>query len=405
MRFSLILVLISVLTTIAKGQNTAESKMLNDTSGFLHNTTLGGYGNILYQRDFNMETATINLERFVLFVGHKFSDKVSFFSELEVEDAKVEGGEEGGEVSLEQCYIRFNLNRNNYLVGGLFIPRIGILNENHLPTSFNGNERTLVETYVIPSTWRELGIALYGSMNKYPVNYSFAVMNGLNSAEFEHGTVIREGRYEGRDASANNLAITGSLQWKKNSIAFQLSGYMGGSVGLNGHQSDSLRLESGMFGTPVILGEGNIQYKKKALNVKVLGTLISIPDADSINQAYANNTPEAAIGFYGEVGYDICYKKSVANNKTKQCILFARYEKLDMNSKVPVNGIEDGTLDQSHIIVGINYLPISNVALKADVRLMHTGDPNPALIINPSPTAPPFENDNTFLNLGIGFSF
>ena len=54
---------------------------------------------------FNLEASTINLERFVLFVGHNFNSKISLFTEIEVEDAKVSGGEEGGEVAIEQAYL------------------------------------------------------------------------------------------------------------------------------------------------------------------------------------------------------------------------------------------------------------------------------------------------------------
>ena len=70
-------------------------------------TFIGGYGNAIYQRDFNAGTALLNFQRFVLFVGHRFSEGVSLFSELEVEDAKVEGGEPGGEIALEQAYLKF----------------------------------------------------------------------------------------------------------------------------------------------------------------------------------------------------------------------------------------------------------------------------------------------------------
>ncbi len=242
-------------------------------------TPIGGYGNAIYQRDFNAETARMNLERFVLFVGHRFSERVSFFSELEVEDAKVEGGEPGGEVSLEQAYLKFDFNRNLYLVAGLFIPRIGIINEDHLPTRFNGNERPLVETYVIPSTWRELGVGLYGNLNQIPLYYTVAIVNGLNSAAFEHGSGIREGRFEGRNASANNLAVTGALQYQAGSLQFQLSGYAGGSVGLPPGSADSLHLHAGIFGTPVLLGEAHARYERGGVEAKLLGTVVSIPDA------------------------------------------------------------------------------------------------------------------------------
>ncbi len=149
----------------------------------------------------------------MLFTGHKFNDKISVFSELEVEDAKVSGGESGGEVAIEQAYLKFNLNPNQYIVAGLFMPRIGILNENHLPNTFNGNERNYVETFIIPSTWRELGVGLYGTLNNLPIGYSVGLVNGLSSEMFEHGSGIREGRFEGRNATGNNLAITAAVQY------------------------------------------------------------------------------------------------------------------------------------------------------------------------------------------------
>jgi hypothetical protein len=48
---------------------------------------------------------------------------------------------------------------------------------------------------------------------------------------------------------------------------------------------------------------------------------------------------------------------------------------------------------------------LPNVVIKADVRLMHTGPQNPALVINPAPNALPYQQNNQFLNLGIGYSF
>jgi hypothetical protein len=283
----------------------------------------------------------------------------------------------------------------------LFIPRIGILNEDHLPTGYNGNERTMVETFIIPSTWRELGVGFYGSLNTLPVNYTIGLMNGLNSGEFENGSVIRHGRFEGSNASANNLALSGSIQVYKKGIKFQVSGYYGGSFGLNTRAADSLNLDNTTFGTPVALLEASIQYNFKGFSARALACIISIPDAMKINQAFANNTPENATGAYLEAGYNFLEK----NASGKQFILFARYETLDMNSAIPDNGIENGALKQQHIITGINYLPVKQVAVKADMRFMMTDEFNPALVVNPNPFAPVYQTTNTFFNLGIGFSF
>ena len=55
--------------------------------------------------------------------------------------------------------------------------------------------------------------------------------------------------------------------------------------------------------------------------------------------------------------------------------------------------------------MGFGYLPLPNVVIKADVRLMHTGPENTELVVNPSTYAQPYLQSNQFLTLGIGYSF
>src|ERR1700761_878641 len=281
--------LVFLFVSIAAFAQVTSEDSLNRNSLSSSSTTIGGYGNAFYQRNNNLGTSTVDLQRFVLFAGHKFTDKISFLSELEVEDTKVTGGQGGGEVSVEQAYLKFNLNPNNYLVAGLIIPRIGILNENHLPTTFNGNERNYVETFIIPTTWRELGVGLFGNFNGLPLNYSVALMNGLNPGGFVHGTGLEDGKFEGKNATGNNLTVSASLQYYQGNFKAQLSGYYGGTVGVSKRKADSLGLNSGAFGTPVALGEGDIQYAKGGFSLRALATIVSMPDADIINRAYANN--------------------------------------------------------------------------------------------------------------------
>ncbi|MES1159316.1 MAG: hypothetical protein ABUM51_01030, partial [Bacteroidota bacterium] len=141
------------LTPAQKLMITSEDSLNNNAAK--NKTVISGYGSAFYQRNFNQKQSTFTLERAVLFVGHQFNEKIAFFSELELENAKVTAGESGtGEISMEQAYLKFNLNARQYLVAGLFVPRIGILNENHLPSNFNGVERPQVETLIIPATWR-----------------------------------------------------------------------------------------------------------------------------------------------------------------------------------------------------------------------------------------------------------
>jgi hypothetical protein len=368
-------------------------------------TQVSGYGQAKVQYDLRFNTAVADLTRNVLFLGHKFSNNISFFSEWEVEDAKVAGGQAGGEISMEQCFLKFNLNKDNYLVAGLFTPRIGIMNENHLPTTFNGNDRPFVETLIIPSTWREIGIGLYGDITSISgLNYSIGIINGLNSQGFSMTQGIGEdGLFEGKNATASNFAITGSLLYYINNFRIQASGYYGGSAGLTMRQADSLQLNNGPFGTPVGLGEFDIQYLTKAFTLKGLATTVSIPDAYQINRAYANNTPEEMAGAYAEAGVNLLYLLN--HNTQRDLTVFARYEYVNLDEKTPSDGISNGADQQHYFVAGITYLPIKGIAIKADYVLRTSGEPNPALVLNPFAQQPIYYTSNGFINVGIGYSF
>ncbi|TSJ37233.1 hypothetical protein FO440_20940 [Mucilaginibacter corticis] len=395
--------LLSVIAVAAYAQQplSAEDSLTRNLSSSA--TTVGGYGNAFYQNNSHLQSAKVNLERGVIFIGHKFNDKISVFSELELEDAKLASGESGGEISFEQLYLKFNLNANQYLVAGLYTPRIGIINENHLPNTFNGNERNYVETLVIPATWRELGVGFYGNLTSVPLTYSVGLVNGLNAGGFAHGTGLRGGQFEGRNASANNLAVTAAVQYFYKDFKFQVSGYYGGAAAVSKRKADSLGLNSGIFGTPVAVGEADVQWAADGFQVRALGTAVSIPDAEKINHAYANNTPKTEYGAYLEVGYDLLSHVKTQHNQ--QLVVFVRDEKFNLNAEIPNSGVTDGTLNQNHVVAGFTYLPIRNVAVKADVRFIHTGDQNAALIVNPNPVALPYQTDYNLVNLGVAFSF
>jgi hypothetical protein len=410
------LLIVSVLG--AQQYQTPAQKLVLTSEDSLHansaknKTVISGYGDAFYQRDFNLHTAQATLDRVVLFVGHTFSDKISLFTELEMENAIVAGAGSDepssgrGDIAMEQAFLKFNLNAHQYVIAGLFTPRIGIINENHLPVNFNGVERPIVEQLIIPTTWREIGVGLYGTLDKMPLTYSVALMNGLNSANFQHDTGLGEGEGLGSNAAANNLALAASLQYQLPNVKFQVSGYMGGTVGLSKRSADSLNvgLQTGALGTPLYLGEFDVQYAKGGFAARALGVYVAYPGADKIFEAYAKSIGSGMYGAYAELGYNWLYGHS-----TKQFVTFARAEMLDMNAQLTTiqqqDDQRDETLRQTQIIAGISYFPIPNVVIKADVRLQHTGPQNPALVINPPPNALPYRQNDQFLNFGIGYSF
>lgn len=146
-----------------------------------------------------------------------------------------------------------------------------------------------------------------------------------------------------------------------------------------------------------------MQYAKNGFSAKVLAAYIAYPDAAKVNTAYSKNLAKGMYGAYAEIGFDWLYNKQ----KAPQFITFVRCEVLDLNASIPAppKAIYDGTEKQTYLLAGFSYLPIPNVVIKAGIRLLHTGPQNSDLVINPSPNALPYQQNNQFLNIGIGYSF
>lgn len=386
---------------------TAEDSLNAGLQANVSTTYISGYGEVFMAYDHRWNTATANVKRNILFVGHKFNDKISFFSEMELENAAVIGGNglnAGGDLSMEQLFLKFNLNRNNYLVAGLFIPRLGIINENHLPTTFNGNERHRVEQEIIPATWREIGIGLYSNIQQIPgLNLSIALLNGLDSRGFSGSTGIAGGKFGGNNATASNLAITGSALYYYRNWRAQASYYYGGSAGLSQRMADSLQLNYGAFGTPVQVAEANVQYLSQGFTFKVLGTMVSIDDAQKINRAYASNTPKQMMGALAEIGYNIFHR--IPRWSEKNLTLFGRYEYVNLNQKLAENGIPNAAYEKQYLTAGVTFMPVQGVAVKLDYTHRLTGEQNPALWVNPFPQPIPYYTSQGTTSLGIAYSF
>ena len=95
-------------------------------------TTIGGYGEAVYNnyRDASKKDEA-DLKRFVLFFGHRFTDKLRLYSEVEIEHALVESGQ--GELAMEQAFIEYGLTPSVNLRTGLMLMPLGFLNETHEP--------------------------------------------------------------------------------------------------------------------------------------------------------------------------------------------------------------------------------------------------------------------------------
>ena len=67
------------------------------------------------------------------------------------------------------------------------------------------------ERRIIPSTWRENGAGLFGTIAEQ-LDYKFYVVNGFNALGFD-SSGLRGGRQKGNRALAEHLAFVGRLDW------------------------------------------------------------------------------------------------------------------------------------------------------------------------------------------------
>jgi hypothetical protein len=125
-------------------------------------TILGGYGEINYNRPTkDASGAQADVRRAVIAIEHRFDEKTKIVSEFEWEHAIV-SADDKGESEVEQLYVEREFGNGLRSKVGLYLIPMGLLNTNHEPTAYYGVERNFVETAIIPSTWREVGVSLSG---------------------------------------------------------------------------------------------------------------------------------------------------------------------------------------------------------------------------------------------------
>ena len=122
----------------------------------------------------------------VLYTGYKFTDSILFNAEIEFEHAttgSTKSSSGGGSVSVEFAYLDFLLRDWANIRAGLVLVPMGFLNEIHEPVSYFGVNRPDIERQIIPSTWRENGVGIHGTLYEQ-VDYQAFVINGFNARGF-----------------------------------------------------------------------------------------------------------------------------------------------------------------------------------------------------------------------------
>jgi hypothetical protein len=299
-----------------------------------------------------------DFHRFVLLFGHSFSDNIKFWSEFELEHSLLEPAEgEGGEIALEQAYLDFLIKPYFNVRAGMVLTPMGIVNERHEPPSFNGVERPFVETFIIPSTWRELGAGITGDLGR-GFRYRGYITSSLDASRFTAEGGISDGRAKGLDASLRNPA---------KSIRLEYLGVRRLTAGLsfyNGHTGYNL---TNGLNPRVNMLEFDARYSYRRFDVRALFANTWLSKAGELNRQLQIETgvnPNVASqmrGFYIEPAYHVLPRQDRFD-----LIFFTRYEKYNTQQKMPIGYLPLGEFNRSTWLTGVTFKPTADVAVKFD---------------------------------------
>ena len=299
--------------------------------------SIGGYGEMYYShtsKESAKNTSKVDVYRFVPYIGYKFTDNIILNAELEFEHGGAEGDNpDSGYVIVEFMYLDFLFNEYaNLRVGNMLMP-MGLINEKHEPTLFTTVQRPNTEKNLIPSTWHENGIMIYGDIIE-DLTYKIGAFTAL--APLDSGDKwLRDGR---AGSFTNNNPTLGF------SARVDYTGVNGLLVGASTY-----------FDSDLLMGDIHVNYNLDALRIYGVYTKTQRSNA-TIGQV------QSAKGGYINVGYDLL---SLTSSQDKMPI-FIQYDSVSaQDSIVGANSAES----KDTTTVGVNYFPHEQVVLKADYAM------------------------------------
>ncbi|MCC7303427.1 MAG: hypothetical protein IT233_12380 [Bacteroidia bacterium] len=401
MRYLLTLALLNTaLFSAAQNDSTTMTPPLNAVNTIIHSKsenklTIGAYGQVEYTRQFGdtaYHNALIDVHRLVMFLGYKFNDKTHFVGELEFEHVN--------EAAVEQAFINYQLTKWMDLRTGLLLVPMGIINEYHEPTTFNGTIRPNIDKNIIPSTWRELGAGVTGKFNAASVRYQLYAMNGFmgydGTGKFKGSDGLRGGRQKGIKSvmTTPDFSVKVDYYGVKN-LKVGLAGYFGESEsklyeGL--WKEDTLQNARAKFDSSLVgisMTGVDVRYKIIGVEFRAQYILCSLSNTESYNKLTGKDLGASMAGYYVELGYNIL--EMTKCKKENKLIVFGRYEDYDTHASVAGTLTRNKSFHRKELTAGIGYFMGTSVAFKADFSQLSTDQDN--------------DVPKKYFNMGFGFWF
>ena len=337
--------------------------------------TIGGYGEVHYHQPLSSEirqNGELDVHRMVMLFGYQFSDRTQFVTELEFEHVS--------EVYVEQAFLQHKINKSINFRGGLLLIPMGIVNEYHEPTTFNGVERPLIDNKISPTTWREVGFGLSGTIQPASLKYQVYLVNGFNgydgTAKLNGKGGLRGGRQKGASSYISAPNYTGKVEYYGiRGLNIGLSGYFGDTQSklYNGIAKDNAaalaKADSSVVGISMIGLDA--RYTLKGLQLRGQFYQVGLSNADQYNKFTGkkggplNDLGSSMTGYYVEAAYNVF--RHFENVKT-ELIPFVRLEGYDTHAEVPSNITDNKSYKNSVITGGLTLKLAHGAVLKTDMQ-------------------------------------
>lgn len=335
-----------------KQQNAAQ-RILSGNYG--KSVTVGAYGEITYNQP-ESENGELDVQRLVLLFGYKFNERTQFVTEIEVEHVE--------EIFVEQAFVNYNVADNVSLRAGLMLVPMGIINEYHEPTTFNGTERPGVDGSIVPTTWREIGVGVTGRINSASLSYQAYLFNGFKSTDADGNGLIggssglRGGRQKGIQSTVNKPNLSAKLDY------YGLPGLRLGLAGYFGRTQADDELDD-VDGADVGLSMVGFDARYAYQRFTARGQFIyaSLSDTEDYNNLTGQDLGSSLLGWYAEAAYNL-----LPVNKEQKLFAFARYEKYDTHADTEGILVANDAYNRDDITVGLSYHIAPGVVFKGDYQ-------------------------------------
>ena len=382
----------SVYTTQDTGAAINSATKILETSS-QSRVTLGGYAQLDYNQPFGggvKHNGVMDVHRLILLFGYKFSDKTSFVSELEVEHVN--------EFFVEQAFLNHSISSKLNIRAGLMLIPMGIVNEYHEPPTFNGVERPNLDKYIVPTTWREMGIGITGKFNSASLRYQLYMFNGFlgydGNAKFRGVDGYRKGRQKAAKSVYSYPTFSGKLDYYGIlGLKLGLSAYHGKSQTTlkNGvDPSDALAMSSldSSVITMTMIGI-DARYQLKGFTARGQFIYSQNQNTQAYNIKGQTDLGEALMGYYVEAGYNVL--RLFKLETTKRLDAFVRYETYNTHFKMYDANLINSAYNRTDITTGLSFHIAPGAVFKVDYQYLVNQEKN--------------STATNIVNMGIGWWF